>query len=290
MVSIAPEPTTLDGRPPAAGRQPRRDRATGVRDLPPPRHLHRGRALRRGRRPALRPRGRHRRAPAGERAGRHLPAQRPAGRRGRAGRCRRRPPRLRLPLRERRLRPRRDRGRPDLGRAEPGVDRGDGLEGARQGAHAEGRGAGPRGTRRARRAGPPPAGEGFCRRRWPRHAGGPGPRRPAGRGGRGERRGGQRVRRRHRLRRALRRARAPCRGAGPGSPDRRPGARRTRLLGPASTPEGDRGVPRPAPARPDPRRPARRRPCRRRSRSTTAGRAPSSSCTTEPPTASTSWR
>ena len=55
----------------------------------------------------------------GSSARRHLPARRPDRRRRPAIGCRRDPPRLRLPLRERRLRPRCDRRRADLGRAAP---------------------------------------------------------------------------------------------------------------------------------------------------------------------------
>ena len=77
------------------------------RDLPPARHRDRRRPLRRRRRAAVRPRGRRRRPPAGQRAGRDLPRVDLVAR-GRAALGRRRdPPRLRLPLRERRLRPRR---------------------------------------------------------------------------------------------------------------------------------------------------------------------------------------
>ena len=56
-----------------------------------------------------------------------------------ARRRRRRPPRLRLPVRERRLRPGRPRRRADLGRPAAGRDRGDGLEDPREGADGGGR-------------------------------------------------------------------------------------------------------------------------------------------------------
>ena len=119
----------------------------------------------------------------GQRAGRHLPARRPARRRGPACGCRRRPPRLRLPLRERRLRPRRDRRRPDLGRPDAGVDRGDGLEG-RGPRSSCARPACPSSRRPAEptEADLPAAGEGVRGRRWPRDAGRPHARRPARRG------------------------------------------------------------------------------------------------------------
>ena len=51
-----------------------------------------------------------------------------SSRRRRQGRRRRDPPRLRIPVRERRLRPRRRRRRPDLDRPDPDDDRRDGLE------------------------------------------------------------------------------------------------------------------------------------------------------------------
>ena len=63
------------------GRQPRRDRPPGLPHLPRPRHRHRRRLLRRGRRQPAPPRGRPRRPAAGIGAGRHLPARRPADRR-----------------------------------------------------------------------------------------------------------------------------------------------------------------------------------------------------------------
>ncbi len=73
-------------------------------------------------------RGRRRGAPAGQRAGRDLPARRPARRGGPASRRGRDPPRLRLPVRERRVRPRRAGRRPHLDRPVAGGDRRDGLE------------------------------------------------------------------------------------------------------------------------------------------------------------------
>ena len=96
------------------GRQPRRDRPPGVRHLPPPRHRHRrGLHRSRRRRPARR-RGR-RAGPAGGHANGYL--RRGAADRGRPGRGRRRhPPRLRIPLRERRIRRGRAGRRPDVDR------------------------------------------------------------------------------------------------------------------------------------------------------------------------------
>ena len=64
---------------------------------------------------------------------------RPRHRGGASGRGRRGPPRLRLPLRERRLRPRRHRRRAHLGRPAARGDRGDGRQGPRQGDRREGR-------------------------------------------------------------------------------------------------------------------------------------------------------
>ena len=131
------------------------------------------------------------------------------------GRRRRDPPRLRLPLRERRLRPRRDRGR-----ARPGSGR------PRSRSRRWARRSRPSGScarpayRRSRRPTEPTeadlpllvkasAGGGGRGMRVVRDA-----RRPARRDRQGAGRGRVGVRRRHRLRRAVRRARAPRRGAG----------------------------------------------------------------------------
>ena len=231
--------------PSTPGGQPRRDRPPRLRDLPTARHRDGGRALRRRRRAC--PTCARPTSPCTCRATRpadtYLRA-RPA-RRGRPACGRRRgPPRLRLPVGERRLRPRRHRRRADLGRPDAGVDRRDGLEGAGQGADARRpayRSSRPRPS--PTEEGPPPAGEGLGRRRRSRHARRPRPRGPAGRDRGRQRRGRERVRRRHRLRRAVRRARAPRRGPGRRSSGRRARARRARLLGPAAAPEGGRGVP-----------------------------------------------
>ena len=75
-----------------------------------------------------------------------------------------------------------------------------------------------------------------------------------------------------------------------GTGARRAGARRTRLLAPASPPEGGRGDSRSAPAGADPAGPPRRGPQGRRARSTTAVPARSSSSTTRSRTVSSSWR
>ena len=243
------------------GGQPGRDRVAGVRDLPSPRHRDRGDPLRRGRRSAVRARGRPRRPPAGQRAGRHLPARRPDHRRRSADRRRRDPSRLRLPVRERRVRPLGDRRRAGLGRSGSGVDREDGLQG--RGQEADGRGGRP-GAREPvgglrDRGRPATAGEGVGRWRRPRDADRPHPGRPARRDREGVRRGGVRVRRRDRLRRAVRRERTPRRGAGPGPPRRRARAGRAGLLDPASAPEGRRGVAGSAASRCGARRAARGR-------------------------------
>ena len=132
--------------------------------------------LRRGRRRAARRRGRRRRPAAGQHARRHLPARPTCSiAAARGGRRRRGPPRLRLPVGERRVRPGGARRRADLGRPAAGGDRRDGLQD--RGQAADGR----RGRARAARAGPgrghrgrpAGAGEGVGRRRRPRHAGRP---------------------------------------------------------------------------------------------------------------------
>ena len=87
------------------------------RDLPQARHRDRGGALRRRRGAAVRARGRRRGAAARQHARRDLPARRPDHRGRPQGRGRRDPPRLRLPVRERRLRPQRHRRRARPGSA-----------------------------------------------------------------------------------------------------------------------------------------------------------------------------
>ena len=112
-----------------AGRQPRRDR--GARDPRParPRYPRRRRALdRRSRRAAGPARRRglpHRRRAGGER---ELSQGRRHRRAGAAHRRRRRPSRLRIPLRERRVRAPLPRRRHRLHRPHPRGDRGDGLQ------------------------------------------------------------------------------------------------------------------------------------------------------------------
>ena len=159
----------------AAGRQPRRDRPPGLPHLPRPRHRHGRRLLRRGRRRAAR-RARPT-APSGCRAARRRTptcAATCSSTAARRRRRRRRPPRLRLPVGERRLRAGRRRRRADLGRPAAGGDRGDGLQG--RGQEADGRRRACRCCRRARprrrstEADLPGAGQGVRRRRRPRHA------------------------------------------------------------------------------------------------------------------------
>ncbi len=116
--------------------------------------------------------------------GRVVPRLRQAPRRGREVRRRRDPPRLRLPLRERRLRAGRHRRRPDLDRPEPAVDPRPRRQGhrpphrrARQGA-AGARHPRPgeerrRGRRVRQGVRPADRDQGGLRRRWPRHEGGP---------------------------------------------------------------------------------------------------------------------
>ncbi len=96
-------------------------------------------------------RGRRRRPAPGQRPGRHLPrAPTSILDAARQDRRRRHPPRLRLPVGERRLRPRRRGGRAHLGRPDAGVDRGDGLQGRGQGLMPRCRRADPGGARAAR--------------------------------------------------------------------------------------------------------------------------------------------
>ena len=188
----------------------------GLPHLPRARHRDRGGPLRRGRRPALR-----RARPTSPYACRATPRPRPTCDvdlvldAADAGRRRRDPPRLRLPVRERRLRPRGHRGAglTWVGPTPESID----AMGSKIGAKELMAAAGvpvleaPAEPDRGR---PAAAGQGVRRRRRPRHAGRPRAGRPArrDRGGRG--RGGVGVRRRHRLRRAVRRARPARRGPG----------------------------------------------------------------------------
>ena len=142
----------------------------GLPHLPSARHRHRGGVLRRRRGPAVRRRGRPGGAPARHGADRHLPAGRPDPRGGAADRRDRDPPRLRLPLGERRLRPPGRRRRAAVDRSRPGLDRADGLEDREQEADGGGRRPGAVGAGVADRRGPPAPREGLRRRRRPRHA------------------------------------------------------------------------------------------------------------------------
>ena len=198
-----------------ARRQPRRDRVAGVPHLPPARHRDRRGPLRRRRGAAVR-----RARPTSPSA---CPATRPAetyldvdailARRA-SGPGRRDPPRLRLPVGERRLRARGRRRRADLGRTGARSRSRRWARRSRRRAHAR---------RPASRCWRPPA--------EPTEADLPLlVKASAGGGGRGMRivrdlaeldaeieragGGGVGVRRRHRLRRAVRRARPPRRGAG----------------------------------------------------------------------------
>ena len=95
-------------------------------------------------------------------AGRLLPAHRRRPRRGGEDRGGGGPPRVRLPVRERRLRPGRDRRRPDLDRAGARRDRGHGLQDRGQAPHGAGRGSAAarrRGGRAVRRRGSTAAGD-----------------------------------------------------------------------------------------------------------------------------------
>ena len=153
-----------------SGRQPRRDRPPGVRHLPPARHRHRRRLHRPGRRLPARGRGRRPGPPGGPQ---RVPGCRAADRRGpRRGR-RRHPPRLRIPLGERRIRRRRAGRRPDVDRAAGRRGRRDGLQDRGQEDDGRRGRAGARRTRSRHRDRGPAAGadQGVGGRRRPRHAG-----------------------------------------------------------------------------------------------------------------------
>ena len=220
---------------------------------------------------------------------RRLPRPRRPG--GGRRRCRRRrgPPRLRLPLGERRLRPRGRRRRTDLDRSHARGHRADGPQGRRP--RDRRRCGGSRGADRRRR------------RRFPvlvkaaAGGGGKGMRvvRSAARARRGGRGGEARVdggvRRRHHADREVRRARPAHRGPGARRhPRQRDPPAHPRVLGPAPAPEGDRGGAGAGP-RPDTcgsgstrRRSSSPRP------SATPTPAPSSSSSTPTPASSTSSR
>ena len=282
------------------GRQPWRDRRPRHPSPRRARHRLRRRLLRgRPRRPARQ--ARRRGLPARPGSGRRVLPQRGQDHGGHRGLRRRgRPPRLRLPGRERRLRQAPGgRGR-HVHRPAGERDRGDGLQDPRPRADAEGRradrprhhrpGRDARGREEDRRGDRlPDRGQGRGRRRrqgLPRRAGA---RQAQGRL-RGRRpRGREVLLRRHRLPRALPARPAPRRGPGArrqARHGRAPG--RARLLDPAPPPEADRGV---APRRWSTpscaRRSARSPPTRPRPSATTA-RARSRACSR---TASTSsWR
>ena len=163
----------------------------------------------------------------------------------RSSRRRRGPPRLRLPLRERRLRPGRDRRRPDLGRPAARVDRVDGLQDRGQAADAR---------RPASRCSRAPADDADRRPTCPLLV-----KASAGGGGRGMRivrdladlpardRGGARPRRRRPSATAPSSSSRTSSTAGTSrsrssaTSTARSGPRRARLLAPAPPPEGRRG-------------------------------------------------
>ena len=223
------------------GRQPRGDRAAGVRHLPPPRDRHRRRLHRPRRRFAACRRGRRPGA-----AGWHqwIPGRKTTDRRRANRRCGRDPSGIWIPLGELRIR----RCRPgcgiDVGRAAGDGGRGDGFEDRGQEDDGRGRRAGARGARPRRRHRRSAAGadQGVGRRRRARHAGGarvghaavPGAGRPS--------RGAIGVRRPDGVLRALPGHRTPCRSPGARRRTRhRVGGRRTRMLDPAPPPEDHRG-------------------------------------------------
>ena len=238
-------------------RQPRRDRRPDHPRLPRPRDLARRRLLRGGPRLAPRPpRGPRRPDRPAPRA--RVATSSPEKLLAAATQdgCDARPPRLRVPLRERRFRAGGPRRGPRLGRpVAPPRSRAMGSKTeSRQRMIAAGVPVVPgmttpatdgRGDRRLRpreRLPAPPEG----RRRRRRQGDARRPERARGRGGvRADAERGEVVlRRRPRLRRALRREPAPHRGPGPRRRDgqgRR--ARRARVLAPAAPPEGPRGVP-----------------------------------------------
>ena len=125
-----PAVTATSDHPPA-GRQPRRDRPPGLRDLPQLGiDASRSTATRTPALPYVREADSAVRLPGSAPADTYL--QRACDRRGRRTPARTRSTRLRLPVRERRVRPGGRRRRPDLGRADRRSDRGDGRRRCRR--------------------------------------------------------------------------------------------------------------------------------------------------------------
>ncbi len=162
-----------------------------------------------------------------------------------AARRRRRPPRIRLPVGERRLRP----GGAGGGLTWVGPPRTPSRPWRPRPARRSSWAWRPWTRPRSRRPTCPSSSSAAARRRRARHARGAGPGGAARGPGGGPRGGALRVRRRRGLRGAVRRGRPPRRGAGPRRrPRHRLGAGHPRLLPPAPPPEGRRGGARPRPA------------------------------------------
>ena len=204
-------------------------------------------------------------------------------------RRRRGPPRLRLPVGERRLRPRGD-GRGDhLGRPDARGHRADGPQGRRPRDRRRGGGSGR--ARRATTSRLPDPRQGRRRRRWQGHADRPLRRRARRRDRRGEAGVGDGVRRRHRAdRRSTSNAAGTSRSRCSATPTARDPPADPRVLGAAPAPEGDRGGARARPVRRRPGADPRRRRRSRAQASATPTPAPSSSCSTPRPATSTSSR
>ena len=224
-----------------AGREPGRDRPTGVRHLPSAGPGH-GRGLHRsGRGRAARRRGRRQGAAAGDE---RLPQRRGDHRRRPCGRRRRDPPGLRIPLRKRRFRRGRRCCRPGLGGAAGGRSAGHGIQDRIQEVDGRRRGTGPRGTRprRGHRSAAAGAGQGVRGRRRSRDAGGSRIIIPRRRSRCGPARGAVGLRRSDGVLRTLPAHRAPRGGADPGRhPRRGVGRRGTGMLDSAPPPEDHRG-------------------------------------------------
>ncbi len=230
----------------SSGCQPRRDRAPGVRHVPPAGPGHRRRLHRPGRRRAARRRGRR---PGAAAQDQRLSQRRGHHRRGPRRRCRRDPPRLRVPLGERRFRGRRPGRRTDLDRPAGGRGAGNGLQD--RGQEADGLRRRARSRRARSRHGHPGAaagaGQGLRGRGRAGHAGGTRIVRPASRSRGGAPRSAVRVRRSDGVLRALPAHRPPHRGSSHGRhPRHGVGRRGTRVLDSAPPPEDHRGGPLPA--------------------------------------------